>query len=201
MLTSFDTEKIKQEILKNPCFLMDPIMIQWINKYAKTFPSNSIFVELGTFMGGTTRQIAKANPNAIVHTIDINDTELWSKWNYNGLRNFFERVGLNVNEKFIDLLKIQDLHLEDMPNVVRHTGDSLSLDIDNISLLLIDSNHSNDHVLKELNYYWPKIKSGGILFADDLDSTDALSVFNDFLKPKNLKMHILLSRYGMVQKI
>ena len=194
-----DVQKIKQEILKEPCYLLDPIMIKWMNAYAKDFPSGSIFVELGTFMGGTTRQLSKINPNAIIPTIDVNDIDLWKRWNYNGLRKFLKRC--QVDPKSVDLLELQNLHLEDCPNVIRHTGDSLNLDLTDISFILVDSLHTTEHILKELDYYWPRIKSGGILFADDLGVPPVKDAFKQFSESNNLRMQVLWNRYAMIQKI
>ena len=39
---------------------------------------------------------------------------------------------------------------------------------DNIDILFIDGLHKNDHVRKEFDLYYPKVKPEGIIFFDDL---------------------------------
>lgn len=51
----------------------------------------------------------------------------------------------------------------------RHTADQIAALNIPLELLFIDSTHTVEHAAIEFNLYWPLLKSGGVLLADDID--------------------------------
>jgi len=193
---------LKQYALSDPCSLMPPRIMDWINFNLKRFPAGSILVETGTFMAGTTQLLAKANPDFIIHSIDINDVPMWQRRNlgknYNGLQAFLKKA--QVDRNTVDLLELQKMHVEDFPNIHLHTGDGASLDVDNISVLLLDSDHSEGQILKELEHYWPRLIPGAIIFGDDFSLPPVTDSFNEFVEKHNLKMQVMWNRTCKIEK-
>lgn len=193
---------LKQFALSDPCSLMPPRIMDWINFNLKSLPEGSVVVETGTFMAGTTQLLAKANPSFIIHSIDINDINVWQRMNmgknYNGLQNFCKKA--QISPKTVDLLALQKMHVEDFPNVHLHTGDGATLDVDNIAVLLVDSDHSEGQILKELEHYWPRLLPGAIIFGDDFSLPPVQDSFREFAEKNNLKMQVMWNRTCKIVK-
>jgi c-di-AMP phosphodiesterase-like protein len=66
----------------------------------------------------------------------------------------------NVYKKFKNIKKIK---------ILKQTSEQASKNFDNESLdfVYIDGNHEYNHVSKDLNLWFPKLKSHGVLFGDD----------------------------------
>lgn len=73
---------------------------------------------------------------------------------------FLEKCYLNVKKKFNDYKKI---------TILRQTSVEASNNFENESLdfVYIDGNHNYDYVLKDLEIWFLKLKSHGVLFGDD----------------------------------
>jgi hypothetical protein len=187
-------------IERNVFSLMDPLAVQWLKNHCSTLSSGDIVVELGTFLGGTIKSLAESNPNIIFHTIDINDAEWWHERNYiSNVRKVSGNNLINFNKE--DYLKIQDLHLNHLINVVRHTGSSLTLTIPNISLLISDSSHNEELTYQELNHFWPLIKKGGSIIGDDFNNMPEVKrAFIRFIRENNLSYSRIYSNQIRIVK-
>jgi hypothetical protein len=179
---------------------MDPLAVLWLKHHCSILSPGEIVVELGTFLGGTTKILAESNPNIIFHTIDINNADWWDKRNYiSYIRKVSGNNLINFNKE--DYLKIQDLHLSHLTNVVRHTGSSLTLNIPNISVLISDSSHHEELTYQELNHFWPLIKKGGSIIGDDFGNMpEVKSAFVRFIKENNLSYSRLYSNQIRIVK-
>ncbi len=121
--------------------------------YAKKIPDKSTYLEIGGGLGGSSlcvylaTQLSGSSVNLI--TIDPfiqSDGENWSK------DDFVE------NTKSIPSLRLinfpSDAAKEKVPD-------------SSVDLLFIDGNHSYPQVKRDLENYWPKVKTGGILLGHD----------------------------------
>jgi hypothetical protein len=184
----FTYQHIRQEIkdhslLENVACML-PCTIEWMNKELQNLPTGSRMVEFGTFMGGTIARLARANPDVEIHTIDLNNFESWSENDqmFIALKNHYNLPNLKLS----DLLEIQKIHTEDFKNIFLYTGDTLSLDIDNIAMALIDASHFEEDVKKELEYLWPRMLDGACIFGDDANDTEVANAFLKFARTKDI---------------
>jgi predicted O-methyltransferase YrrM len=175
-INEFNRSSIKQKIVNNPQSCVFPWAIQFVIDTIKTLPTGSTILEIGTFVGGTTRLFAQANPNIKIHTIDIDEfgnTDLNPEFgdiNTNpmviGVR---ESLGLLELTKE-DLYEIRKMHLEDFPSVIFHSGKSRDLQLKDLDLVFIDAAHKYPEVIADLRYAWNITKEGGYIFGDDIQS-------------------------------
>lgn len=191
MLTTEQKQRIKYYALNDPCYGINIYGREFINKHLNNLNPGDTVLELGTWMGGTIQYLAKNNPNLNFHTIDICDKQLWYSWYATNpkskLFEFLHKAEIK-NIEPDDLIYIQQAHIEDYPNIINHKGDSISLDINDISLLLIDANHREEYVIRELEYYFPRMKRGGYIFLDDFYETQVKSAINRFIESTPIRL-------------
>jgi len=187
---------LKHRIAVDPMACTWQWCIDWMNQTISALPAGSVVAELGTFVGGTTRHIALANPLVTVHTIDLNQFGDDHQFMVDNFREFYNCPDLATT----DLQLIQDLHLADLPNVIRYTGDSKTLDIQNIDVAYIDASHSYEDVLADLEYVYANLKTGGHIFGDDVDGMWVYFAVYDFAKKYNLEISIY-SKFFKLTKI
>ena len=181
-----------------PFSLVPPKARQWMFQTIDALPDNSVIVELGTFVGGTTRLIAKRNTSITVHTIDLNNwEEAWVLSEHSIDR--FTNIHNEPDVVLSDLNIIQDIHLSDLPNVIRHAGDTKTLDVYNIDLAFIDAAHNYDSVTSDLEYVFDRLKPGGYIFGDDARHGGVYTATFDFCLRQNLQFTIYNS-FFKIQK-
>lgn len=186
--------EIKEKLNAKPFSCTYSWVTSWITREIARLPPGSIVLEMGTFVGGTTCLLAQANPDVIVHSVDLNQ--------FDNDKHMITELGRELNLpdlKASDLLEIQRMHVEDYANIHLHTGDSKSLDLNNISLAFIDANHNTDRVLEDLEYVWNRILPGGFIFGDDANQPGVFNAFQMFAKDKDIEL-TLYSKCARIQK-
>jgi hypothetical protein len=165
-------EDIKSKIISNPFSCTYSWVVDWMNDHLKMLPSGSKFVELGTFVGGTTRLVALANPHIEVHTINLHN--IYDPENKGMVEQLEQTYGIK-NVRNGTLLDIQRMHLEDLPNVFRYLGNGTSIPVTNFHASFVDAHHTYSEVISDLDFAWNNTVDGGLIFGDDIDSP---SVYN-----------------------
>lgn len=186
--------EIKKKFELNPFSCTYSWVINWINKEISNLPSGSNVLEIGTFVGGTTRLFALANPSVFIHSIDLN--------NFNDDNHMLidMRSEMNLpNLVATDLLEIQKMHTEDLSNVKLYTGYGRSLDLNNIALSFIDANHDTSEVLQDLEYVWERTIPNGYIYGDDANEPAVFNAFSMFAKEKDVELTIY-SKCARIQK-
>lgn len=187
-------EEIKHKLHAKPFSCTYSWVVSWITREVAKLPPGSIVLEMGTFVAGTTRLLALANPAVIVHSVDLNQFD-----NDNHMLVELREALDMPNLKASDLLEIQRLHVEDCANVHLHTGDSKSLDLNGIAIAFIDANHDTDELIKDLNYAWDRLLPGGYIFGDDANEPNVFNAFQIFAKEKDVEL-TLYSKCARIQK-
>lgn len=167
-------EAIKAKIVDTPHCCVFPWAIDFVIDTVKTLPAGSTILEMGTFVGGTTRLFAKANPDITIHTIDIDNfgnTDInndFGEFSTNpmitAMQKVYELPGITVE----DVYEIRKMHIEDCPNIISHSGNSTDLQLENLDLVFVDASHTYEDVLNDLRYAWNRVKEGGYIFGDDV---------------------------------
>jgi hypothetical protein len=142
-------------------------------------------LEVGTFIAGTTAYMARERSDIEIFTIDIN------KWNPNShlISHVKSVYGLDeVNDSVV--YNIQRATASLYPNIKLLTGESLSLDIDNLDLVYLDGDHHYEIVLQELHYYYDRLNDNGIIMGDDVDAIDVYDALRIFCLEKDIEFSI-----------
>jgi len=131
-----------------------PHYFQFLYRLAQA-ANPALIVELGSLHGGSAMYLASGAPHARVIGIDWSDLPKPSLPNL----EFWQ----------------EDTRL--MSQRVRDIG--IPVDI-----LFIDSTHEAQHALEEFGLYWPLLREGGILLADDIHLADMMDFWNIVPEPK-----------------
>jgi len=88
-------------------------------------------------------------------------------------------------------------------DIVKHLPD------DHFDLLFIDNNHSYDHVKRELELYWPKLKVGGMFSGDDYTegvrtqkgfrSFGVIEAVDEFVKSQDQKLNLIEEIWWLIK--
>ena len=100
--------------------------------------------------------------------------------------NHVRRAALN---RRLTLEKISNEHNLNI-NLIKNTSAEAAkmFDDNSISLLHIDGDHSYNGVKADLNNYWSKIKSGGIIINDDYTWGCCRKAIHEFIQTKNAEI-------------
>lgn len=176
-------EELKSKFLERPFSCTYQWVIDWINLEIAKLPPSSSILEIGTFVGGSTQLLAKNNQHVIVHTVDLNTFE-----NNLPMLQEMKKIYNLPNLLDTDLLEIQKLHVEDFSNIILHTGDSKSLDLNNLSLVFIDGDHNEEGVTADLEYAWNRLTPGGYIFGDDANNAGVYKAFAKFARKQDIEL-------------
>lgn len=157
-------KSLQEQIIERPFSCIPRWATLWMISEIVKLPPNSKVLEMGTYVGGTTRLIALANPDIEVHTVEL---DLLNPDNSHMTKHLIEHYGIIGP---VDLEYIQECHVGNIPNVIRHIGDSSSIDIQDVMLVFIDANHTEKGVYLDLQKAWDITADGGFIFGDDINS-------------------------------
>lgn len=128
---------------------------------------NGVFVEIGTAKGDFADFILENSINSTLYCIDpyLSYTDYDDSLNTQIGDNYFYKTYDRLKSKYGDrvqfIRKFSQDALNDIPN--------------NIDFLYIDGNHRFEYVSKELELYYPKVKSNNYIIGDDaVDLDDSL---------------------------
>ena len=176
-------EELKSRFLEEPFSCTYSWIINWINLEITKLPQGSKILEIGTFVGGSTQIFAKNNQHVTVHTVDLNIFKN-EQHMLDAMKADYDLPNLTIS----DLLEIQKIHTEDFSNIVLHTGDSKSLNLDNISLVFVDGYHSEEGVTADLEAVWDKVVDGGYIFGDDANHYGVYNAFAKFARKHDVEL-------------
>ena len=194
LINQNNRQEIKEKILSNPMSCCYPWCVNWMLQKVKELTPGSKVLELGTFVAGTTRAIALANPDIIVHSIDLhNFLDYEHDSLFNDLKSRYE-----LDFSTYDLFEVQRIHIEDCSNVHLHIGRNL-IDVEGSALAFIDANHGEEAVLEDLYYAWNNVVDGAYIFGDDVDFPGVYNALIRFSKEKDIEYSVY-SKFFRLQK-
>lgn len=121
--------------------------------------------EVGVYRGDLSKEILRLWDNGTMFLIDI-----WRKVGkeYTDFCNNDEQLGYMM--EVCEVIKGK----EDRANLIRATSETASTLFQNESLdfVYIDANHSYEHVKKDLELWFPKVKKGGVFAGHDYINID-----------------------------
>lgn len=156
---------------KRPQFIRDGIPDEWIpaKEVPKVlnFKEGLIGIEIGTCYGASTFHFLEMLPNSRVIAIDPYSDE--------GYDQMATRVP--AYESFQKLMELYPNRI----TLIRKTSDDAVSEIEDnlIDFVFIDGFHSNEQVKKDIENYYPKLKSGGLMSGHDYNGWALQSSVNE----------------------
>ena len=143
-----------------------------------TFPSGSHFVELGSWKGKSSSYMAVEIANS-GKDIKFDCVDTWQG---------SPSEDVHMNDEYVKQNKLYDLFIENMKPVekyytaIRKSSKQASKLYQDKSLdfVFIDAEHTYDAVKKDIEYWYFKIKNGGILAGHDYNYPEVSSAVHDF---------------------
>lgn len=155
-------------------------------KYLKNV-NNGLFVEIGVFGGAS---LLSNYDLCIQNNIKIVGIDPFEK-----IEIFNGKTTNDTNKQVVDDARNGALQRKNhLINIINHNKLNIQLLNENsydvaenfkpnsIDLLHIDGDHSYDGVKKDLNCYWNKIKSGGIIINDDYNWVSCKRAIDEFIE-------------------
>jgi len=149
-----------------------------------TFSSGSHFVEVGSWKGKSASYMAVEIANS-GKDIKFDCVDTWEG---------SPSEDIHMNDKYVKQNKLYELFLENMKPVenyytaIKNNSKEASKLYKNKSLdfVFIDAEHTYDAVKNDISYWYPKVKTGGILAGHDFNYPEVNSAVNDFFNFLNL---------------
>ena len=151
------------------------------------YPNNSHFVEVGTWLGQSAAymavEIINSNKNI---KFDCVDTWKGSEEHINEKVIFQD----TLYENFLSNIE----PVKSVVNPIRNTSiEASKLYEDNsLDFVFLDAAHDYENVKNDIDAWYPKVKSGGVLAGHDYSSAwhEVVHAVNTFLKEKNYSLYI-----------
>lgn len=159
----------------------------------KRIPKGGTFIEVGSYLGKSISYIVveniKQQKDLNIHCIDY--------WNGNPNNNNYMNGAddKKFNKLFDQFLKNTEVIKEYFTyhKMLSWEGSDLFED-ETVDYLMIDAGHDYQSVKLDLNAWWPKIKSGGMMGGDDFANhhdNGVKKALDEFCEEKNLKYTLL----------
>jgi hypothetical protein len=178
-------------------FDFEDVYVEAVNKANE----NDVLVEIGSFVGKSTTfmlsEIAKSNKKLNFYAID--------GWDYK-IESGFDEKGYDMpwGEKYIDFTKrlgpdaFYNYFLDNIKycpeskfltkSIRSHSWEAADrFNDESCYFVFIDADHSYESVLKDLNAWYPKVKSNGIFGGHDLIGEGVQKALLEFCHKNNIK--------------
>jgi len=135
------------------------------DKLATELPDESTIVEIGSFMGRSTKYLATNFWNAEKMKVRIHSVDTF--------KGSSEHSSLKTGNDFSSIFKDNLQFFLNREMVIQHKGrsdDKAILDYfkdESIDALMIDGAHELEAVKEDVINWYPKVKKGGVIFGDD----------------------------------
>lgn len=176
------------------------------NQIANHFPDNSHFVEIGVWKGKSAAfmavELINANKNI---RFDCVDTWEGSEEHITPGSEFFEPNLVNDKDWLYKHFLENIAPVQHIINPIRKSSlEAVSLYKDNsLDFVFIDASHDYENVLKDIQAWYPKIKSDiGIISGHDYSwGPEVKKAVHDFFDPLNLPVQEIEGCWVVVQQV
>lgn len=160
-----------------------------VNKYDNTY-----FCEIGCFKGKSTvflgETIKSAGKNIKVVAVDLwpNAQEIEQYAEFGAGQStegtIIREKQESLMQEFVDNLNKADLR--DIVFPIRSFSDKAAsiFPDEYFSFIFVDAGHEYDHVIKDLNAWFPKLKQNGVIAGHDFDTPSVNKAVRDFFQDK-----------------
>ena len=168
----------------------------------------SICLEIGTDTGFFAEHILRCNENLKLYCVDP----------YSSYNDYHDGINNVTGDELYYISKNKLSIFGERVNLIRNYSHLAEID-ETLDLLYIDANHAYKYVLQDLEKWYPKVRSGGVIIGDDAVDTDesqrnsennvfinwgyqncygnygVIKAFRDFVIGKNCKNFIIGNQY------
>lgn len=161
--------------------------LQFYAGMVKAAPEDAHFVEIGSWVGRSSafmvHCIKESGKNIKFDCIDLWELGNWSdEDHFKQLKDYLKEGETDFYSVFINNMKATDsldyltpIKEDSLKASFKYTNES-------IDLVFIDAGHSYKSVMRDIAFWWKKVKPGGILAGDDYNWKDVQDAVNDFAK-------------------
>ena len=149
---------------------------------AKSLPKEAIALEVGSYIGASSLMIAKGlKDKSKLFCIDTWNNDAMTEGNWDSYQEFSKNIK-TVEDKII---------------TIRNTSEQAGIDFNkNIDFIFIDGDHSYEGVKKDIDIWFPKLKSKGIIIMHDIGWAEGVNkVINENIHPNLSKFEKLPNMY------
>ena len=138
------------------------------------FPSESHFVEIGSWKGKSSAYMAVEIANS-GKDIKFDCIDPWPDWKESG--EYFETLCENLYETFLSNIEPVKNYIKPIRNTsLGSVNDYIDGSLD---FVFIDGNHEYDFVFSDIKNWLPKVKCGGVLAGHDYHAPSVISAVSD----------------------
>ena len=154
----------------------------------KNFPTNSHFVEIGSFLGKSTSYMAVEIINSHKNIkFDCIDHWVGSEEHNDGTSWEFDFDVDKLYEKFLENIKpaksaINPVRKPSLEAVKEYEDNS-------IDFIYIDASHDYDNVLADLRAWYPKLRTNGVIAGHDFPHPPVCMAVKDFFGDKEVAVY------------
>lgn len=164
-----ESKLFEQNLLDNPLYMLGGYKAATIIDIIET-NTVSDFLEIGTWVGGSTYALSRLYPNMRIDTIDINNfQEMYDK------NAELVKILENWLDQSIDpetLKNIQYTYRKNSSNVVFHNASEFKWGEKVYDVILIDGDHSVEALEADLKNSFNNIRHKGVIIVDDIAYTE-----------------------------
>lgn len=168
-----------------------------IEQLIKELNNPTTYVEIGIAMGFHIETIAKQFQDVTCYGIDP-----YIPYDPNDSFNDIGKIepSLSVQENFNLFCSSVTGRLKKYSNFkhIRESSDSAYklFQDESIDLIFVDGDHTYDAVKKDCNFWWDKLKTGGIMCWDDYSWSGVKQAVNEFVSNKKLQLRAISKNNG-----
>lgn len=125
------------------------------------YADNGIGAEIGVYKGQTSRQILETTSTKMLYMIDQ------YRLNYDKSQTLYSKRG-NPDADYEFVRKYFSEKFPNRHTLIRKTSEQSGKELDvALDFIFIDANHTYEHVMKDLQIWVPKVRSGGLIIGHD----------------------------------
>lgn len=153
-----------------------------------------IFVEVGSWMGASTCYLATESKtrekNIKIYAVDTWEGSIGDE----GHKNIIRNLDTSLYSKFLENMKRGGV--DHIISPIKKTSEEASKMFENesVDVVFIDASHKYEDVKKDINFWYPKVKKGGIISGHDYvpghpeSDIGVVKAVNEFFKCKDLEI-------------
>ena len=122
-----------------------------LNKFARNISNRGILVEIGSYLGASSLVLSRANKKNTLYCIDTWNNDAMSEGKWDTMNSFMHNTR----------------HCKNIVPLRMWSTEAINKIPEYFDMIFVDGDHSYDGVKKDIDLYFPRLKSGGIITMHD----------------------------------
>jgi predicted O-methyltransferase YrrM len=163
---------------------------------AQNYPHPLRIAEIGVFFGTNARRMFK---NLDIETMFLIDPyEKYQEYSNE------KKVSTFLPTSFKPALKVLNRYADRVVPLQMTSEDAVGFVPNDLDMVYIDGNHAYDYVKKDIELYYPKVKTGGIIGGHDIDGNlhgvNVQRAVYEFAEKNNLQVNVRKPDWWIIKK-